>query len=182
MTAGGRATTVLWREIPLILQQGWAYHLHCGSQDEKQAVLILQDTASTIYWAKIASLSDVFVCVVSGTNIHNLWHHRLCHAENFVLKISTRSWTGYPTQRGAIHYFLVILATQARWHRKLRGTILTLSVPKDRDVGSIWIMDLCGENPWQRGRMVLLSPPVTDTTATYSSPTNIAATYGSSYL
>ena len=41
---------------------------------------ILQDTASIIYQAKIASSSDTFFCAVSGNTLHNLWHHRLCHA------------------------------------------------------------------------------------------------------
>lgn len=44
---------------------------------------ILQDTASTIYRAKITSLSFAFIRAVSGTTLHNLWHHRLCHAGKF---------------------------------------------------------------------------------------------------
>ena len=44
---------------------------------------VLQDAASTICRAKIGAASDVFIRVVSGTTLHNLWHHRICHACTF---------------------------------------------------------------------------------------------------
>ena len=39
-----------------------------------------QDITSTLYRSKIATASNDFVNRVSGSTLHNLWHHRLCHA------------------------------------------------------------------------------------------------------
>ena len=43
-----------------------------------------QDITSTVYRANIGPSSDAFVRAVTGSTLHNLWHHRLCHAGKFV--------------------------------------------------------------------------------------------------
>ena len=45
---------------------------------------INQDIESTLYRAKIRTASDAFVHSVTGSTLHHLWHHRLCHAGKFV--------------------------------------------------------------------------------------------------
>ena len=45
---------------------------------------IEQDITSTVYCAKIGISSDAFVRSVTGSTLHHLWHHRLCHSETFM--------------------------------------------------------------------------------------------------
>ena len=43
-----------------------------------------EDIRSTVYRAKIGHSSDTFVRAITGSTLHKLWRHRLCHAGKFV--------------------------------------------------------------------------------------------------
>ena len=42
-----------------------------------------QDISSMLYRAKMTTESEAFVHAVTGSTLHNLWYHRLCHRGKF---------------------------------------------------------------------------------------------------
>ena len=66
---------------------------------------IEQDIASTVYRAKIRTCSDAFVHAINGTTLHNLWHHRLCHAGKFVTDNIDKAVKGVPSLRKRNPFF-----------------------------------------------------------------------------
>ena len=58
---------------------------------------ITQDTASNQYCSQVQECSEAFIKSVSGTTLHNLWHHRLCHAGQFVCDNIDKVVDGVPS-------------------------------------------------------------------------------------
>ena len=75
-----------------------------------------QDISSTIYRSKIATASDSFVHAVTGSTLHNLWHHRLCHSGQFVTNHIDKVIDGVPSLHKRNPFFSVSLISQQQ-HR-----------------------------------------------------------------
>ena len=64
-----------------------------------------QDITSTVYRAKIGSSSDAFVRSVTGSTLHHLWHHRLCHSGTFVTNNIDKVADGVPSLKKRNPFF-----------------------------------------------------------------------------
>ena len=64
-----------------------------------------QDIASTVYRSTIATASDTFVNRMTGSTLHNLWHHRLCHAGQYVTDHIDKVTDGVPSLRKRNPFF-----------------------------------------------------------------------------
>ena len=56
-----------------------------------------QDITSTIYRSEILTTSDSFIHAVTGSTLHNLWNHHLCHAGKFVTDNIDKVVDGVPS-------------------------------------------------------------------------------------
>lgn len=56
-----------------------------------------QDVDMTVYRAKFRSSSDAFVHSISGSTLHHLWHHRLCHTGDFATTHINKVADGVPS-------------------------------------------------------------------------------------
>ena len=64
---------------------------------ENKLWYIDQDVSSTIYRSKIATSSAAFVHSVTGSTLHHLWYHHLCHTGEFVNKNIPQVADGVPS-------------------------------------------------------------------------------------
>ena len=80
-----------------------------------------QDVASTVYRAKIRTCSDAFVHAINGTTLHNLWHHRLCHAGKFVTDNIDKVVDGVPSLRKRNPFFSCWDCSSGKMTQKIKG-------------------------------------------------------------
>ena len=71
----------------------------------KKLWYIAQDTTSIVYRAKIRSSSEAFVRSVTGSTIHHLCHHRLCHPGSFTTNHIDKVADGVPSLKNRNPFF-----------------------------------------------------------------------------
>jgi len=64
-----------------------------------------QDITSTLYRSKIATASNLFFHLVTGSTLHNLWHHRLFHTGTFITDNINKVVDGVPSLRKRNPFF-----------------------------------------------------------------------------
>ena len=79
------------------------------------------DITSTVYREKIGPSSDAFVRAVTGPTLHNLWHHRLCHARKFVTDNIDKVVDGVPSLRKRNPFFSCHDCSAGKMTDQLRG-------------------------------------------------------------
>jgi len=82
---------------------------------------ISQDVASTIYHAKINESSDAFVRTITGSTLHNLWHHRLCHAGKFATDNIAKIADGISSLRSHKLFFSCNDCTPGKFTNMIKG-------------------------------------------------------------
>ena len=82
---------------------------------------IEQDITSTVYRAKIGSSSDAFVRSVTGSTLHHLWHHRLCHSGTFVTNNIDKVADGVPSLKKRNPFFSCGDCSSGKMTEKIRG-------------------------------------------------------------
>ena len=81
-----------------------------------------QDITSTVYRAKIAFASDAFVHSMYGSTLHNLWHHRLCHAGQFATFNIDKVVDGVPSLRKRNPFFSCHDCSKGKMTAKIKGS------------------------------------------------------------
>ena len=64
-----------------------------------------QDISSTLYRSKMATESDAFIHKVTGSTLHNLWHHCLCHTGKLATDHIDKVADGVPCLRARNPFF-----------------------------------------------------------------------------
>ena len=82
---------------------------------------ITQDTHTTRNHNKINSLSDNIINSVHGSALHNLWHHRLSHAGNFVTSNIDKVTNGVPNLRNKNPLFSCKHCSSGKTTKQIRG-------------------------------------------------------------
>ena len=80
-----------------------------------------QDVTSTVYRSKINSSSDTFVHSVSGSTLHHLWYHYLCHVGKFVTDNITKVADGVPSLKKRNLFFVCGDCSNGKMTNKIKG-------------------------------------------------------------
>ena len=80
-----------------------------------------EDITSTLYRSKIATASDDFVNRVSGSTLHNLWHHRLCHAGKYATDHIDKVTDGVPSLRKRSPFFSCNDCSRGKMTSQMKG-------------------------------------------------------------
>ena len=87
-----------------------------------------QDISSTLYRSKMATDSNAFFYKVTGSTLHNFWHHRLCHTGKFATDNIYKVADGVPCLRTCNPFF----SCQNYYHGKVTTKIKGYSKDPER--------------------------------------------------